>query len=146
MWCSLAILSMLVLASVAPSAVQADEKPVKPVKEWKGKFLNKEEEPLMKEAPKSGCLTDKKAWSKLWKAWRGKEKLPKIDFEKQLVLVGAADCAANKIEAAFKLDDKGDLKGFFITTEIGGPGFVYMIVVIDRSGIKTYNGKPIKKD
>ncbi len=145
-WCPLAILPVLALVGPVPSAAPAGEKPVKAVKEWKGKFLAKEDEPLMKEAPKSGYLTDQKSWGKLWKAWRGKEELPRLDFEKQLVLVGAAECGRNTIGADFKLDDKGDLKGGFMATEIGGPGFVYVIVVVDRSDIKTYNGKAIKKD
>lgn len=70
--------------------VQADVQPVKFVKQWKGKFVQRTDEPLMSEAPKSGYLANEKAWAKLWKAWRGKEELPKVDFEKQLVLVGVA--------------------------------------------------------
>ena len=31
-------------------------------------------------------------------------------------------------------------------TELGGPGFVYVILVVDRTGIKTCNGKAIAKD
>jgi hypothetical protein len=57
-----------------------------------------------------------------------------------------AEPAGDEIGAAFSLGDKGDLKGGFMATEIGGPGFAYMIVVVDRSDIKTYNGKAIKKD
>ena len=41
--------------------------------------------------------------------------------------------------------NRGDLKGGFIATGIGGPGFIYLIVAIDRAGIKSYSGKPIKK-
>jgi hypothetical protein len=140
------VLALLVLAGLTAPAVRADVKPVKPVQEWQGKFLKKEEEPLMKETPASGYLANQKAWARLWKAWRGKEELPKIDFSKQLVLVGAAPCAANRIGANFTVDDKGDLRGGFFATEIGGPGFVYLIVVVDRNGIKTWNGKPIPSE
>jgi len=141
-----ALLAALILASMLAPTATADDKPVKPVKEWTGKFKDKADEALMKEAPKSGYIANEKAWGVLWKAWRGKEELPKVDFDKELVLVGAAGCAANRIGATFKLDDKGDLNGGFSATEIGGPGFVYMIVVVDRSGVKTFNGKAIIKE
>ncbi len=138
--------ALVVFLGLAASAVQAEDQPVKFVKEWIGKFPKRTDEPLMKEAPKSGYIADAKAWAKLWKAWRGKDALPKVDFAKQLVLVGTAGCAANRIGARFRLTDKGDLQGGFIATEIGGPGFVYMIAVIDRAGVKSVNGKSLEKD
>src|SRR5262245_7012838 len=103
-------------------------------------------DPLLKEAPKTGYVANEKAWAKLWKAWRGKEELPKVDFEKQLVLVRAVPGAMNMIDLDLKLSEKGELKGDFKATEIGGPGFAYLIVVIDRAGIKSYNGKIIDKE
>jgi hypothetical protein len=142
--CSPVVALLAVLVFLCSPGVGAEDKLVKPVKEWTGKFPNKEDEGLMIEAPKSGVITDEKAWTKLWKAWRPKEELPKIDFDKQFVIVGTAECAANKIGASFKLDDNGDLKGSFIATQIAGPGFVYMIVVMDREGVKTYKGNAIK--
>jgi hypothetical protein len=140
------LLAALLVGDLGRSTAQADVKPVKPVKEWKGKFPAKEDEPLRMEAPTSGYIANEKAWAKLWKAWRGKEELPKVDFDRQLVLVGSEQCAANSIEARLGLDEKGDLKGYFRTTLLGGPGFVYLIVVVDRAGIKTYNGKAIEKE
>lgn len=138
-----ALLGFLGCTAIVGSAV-ADQ-PVKFVKEWRGKFLQREDEPLMKEVPKGRYIADEKAWAKLWKAWRGKEALPKVDFEKQLVLVGAAECARNGIRGNFRLTDKGDLRGGFAATELAGPGFVYMIGVIDREGIMTINGGRIEK-
>jgi len=69
-----------------------------------------------------------------------------VDFTKQLVLVGTAACAANRIQANFSLDDKGDLNGGFVATEIGGPGFVYMILVVNRAHVKSFNGKAMEKE
>jgi hypothetical protein len=135
-----------IFAGAHVSRLSADDKPVKPTKEWNGSFPKKEDEPLAKAAPASGYIADEKSWTKLWKAWREKEEAPKIDFDKQLVLVGTTECAANKMGASFKLDDKGDLKGGFISTQIAGPGFAYMIVVVDRTDVKTYNGAAIKKE
>jgi hypothetical protein len=140
------VLLSLAFAGQVPSAFGADGKPVKPVKEWGGSFPKNEDEKLRKEYPAGGCLASEKAWAKLWKAWRGKEELPKVDFEKQLVIVACTLGARNKIEARFKLDATGDLKGLMSATEIGGPGFVYLIMVLDRAGVKTYNGKTIGKE
>ncbi|MEI7731855.1 MAG: hypothetical protein WCO56_19945 [Verrucomicrobiota bacterium] len=100
----------------------------------------------MKEVPARGYITNAKAWAKLWKAWRGQEELPPIDFQKQLVLVGATACAGNQISPGFTLDAKGDLKGGFMSTMMAGPGFAYAIAVINRAAVKTYNGQPIAKD
>ena len=145
-WCSLVVLSLLALTGLRPSGTSADDTPVKLVKEWKAKFSNEQDEPLMKEAPKSGYITSEKAWAKLWKAWRDKEKLPKIDFEKQVVFVAVVSGRDNNIKMEFSLSEKGDLDDGFMSTTIDSPGFSYMIAVIDRANIKTYRGKAFEKE
>jgi hypothetical protein len=130
--------------SPGTSTDKAEGKTVKPVKEWTGKLPRKEDEPLMREVPPSGIITNQTAWAKLCKAWRAEEKLPEVNFEKQMVLVGVAQCASNTISAKLKLTADGNLNGGFGATEIGGPGFVYLMVVVDRTGIKSYQGVPIE--
>jgi hypothetical protein len=119
-------------------------KPVAAGQKWTGSFPKTEDEPLMKEAPASGYIADEKSWAKLWKAWRGNEELPEVDFDKQLVLIGIAKCARNGMNLRYKLDDKGNLEVSVFQTEIAGPGFNYQIVVVDRTGVKTINGAEIK--
>ena len=104
------------------------------------------DEPLMKEKPASGYIANEKSWAKLWKAWRGNEEVPKVDFDKQLVLVGTVKCARNGMNVRYKLDDKGNLEVTVMQTDIAGPGFNYQIVVVDRNGVKTINGAKIKKE
>jgi hypothetical protein len=140
-WVSVVIL----FALVAP--VGADEKPkpkpVKLEKTWGGEVKIE----LRKEAPKDGYVADKEAWAKLWKTFRGDEKLPDVDFTKELVLV-AVNNDPNKIGINAQLDDKGDLNVSVISTLIG---FVnpttctYQFATVKREGIKTIGGKAIAK-
>jgi hypothetical protein len=61
-------------------------------------------------------------------------------------VVGTTSGAANKLTPDFRVDDRGDLLGGFMTTGTAGPGFVYRIAVFDRDGIKTYHGKPLARE
>jgi hypothetical protein len=140
------VLSLILCTSITMPTIYAKDKEIKPVKEWKGTFVNASEEPLMNETPKKGYIANQKAWEKLWKAWRSKEELPKIDFDKQVVFVASTQCAANRITGTVKLSDQGDLRFDYFATEIGGPGFAYQILVVDLEGVKTINGKPIDKE
>src|SRR5260370_35630890 len=97
---SLAVLALTALALLASSAV-ADEKDkikekpksIKPDNEWAA-VIN--DDKLSKEAPKDGIITDAKTFEKLWKAWRKDEKVPKIDFDKKIVVVTASPGGPNK--------------------------------------------------
>src|SRR5215471_14480429 len=102
MRCALLVLSGVCLI-VAP-AVAADG-PVTPTNGWSGKFPDDKDVPLMKLAPASGYITDATEFEKLWKAWRPKEDLPKVDFDKQIVFVSTTFCAANRVSMNFGLKD-----------------------------------------
>ncbi len=135
-------LFVLLLVGLIPALAFAADKEIEPVKTWSGSSLKEEG---IKEAPKSGVITDAEAWAKLWKAWKFEEKLPEVDFKKQIVLVTTAGCAANKWSGPqIKLTEKGDLRPQVAATEIGGPGFIYLIQIVDREGVKTIHGKPLK--
>jgi hypothetical protein len=138
------ILTMILCAGIMLPGYAADKKEIKPIQEWKGGLPKEEDELLRKEAHKNGYIANQKDWEKLWKAWRGKEELPKIDFDKQLVTVGTATGSTNTLLPKIDLSDEGDLRFNFGFTQDGSPGFAYMILVIDREGIKTINGKPIE--
>jgi hypothetical protein len=132
-----------VLALTVVSAAAAEPKEVKLEKTWSGEVAIE----LKKEAPASGFLADKEAFAKLWKAYRGKEDLPEIDFSKELVLV-AVNNDPNKISIVAKLDDKGDLKVVHASTLIGfinPKTCAYQFALIKREGIRTIGGKPITK-
>lgn len=56
--------------------------PVEPTARWNGMIAD---ESLQKVAPAQGFLADAESLAKVWKAWRPKEKLPAVDFLKELV-------------------------------------------------------------
>lgn len=124
------------------AAAGAGAKEVKVRRSWDGVV---KDEKLRKEAPPNGVVTDRKAWAKLWKAWRGGEKVPEVDFDKELALILTCD-GPNKIDPpVLLLDGKRGLKVQPpVATLVPGPGFGYKIVTVQREGIKTVNGKPLK--
>jgi hypothetical protein len=141
------LLTLILCTSITLPALSAEGKEIKPVKEWKGSFPDEKDEPLMKVAPGNGSyIANQKDWEKLWKAWRPKEELPKIDFDKQIVFVVSGQCADNQITGTFQLTGQGDLLFGHEVTDRAGPGFVYRIWVVDLDGVKTIGGKPIDKE
>ena len=147
----LTILTCAFSASLAPAepdkpkddqAVKPALKSITPIQEWRGGFPNQADEPLMQEAPQCGYIASQAVWAKLWKAWRREEPLPKVDFTKELIMVGVTR-GANQISGGFRVDEHGELRGGFGSTARGGAGFAYLILLIDRTGIKTYQGKSI---
>jgi hypothetical protein len=107
--------------------------------EWTGKIAQPE---LRKVAPKSGYIKDAGTFQKIWTAWRPDEQIPKIDFEEKLVVFGTVN-GPNLVIVKPSLNDKGDLKFVVGGTRIGGPGFGYKLMVVDREGVKSVNGKAV---
>lgn len=114
---------------------------VKPLQRWSGKIGNND---LLSKAPKSGVLTEAKAFEQLWKAWRGDEKVPQVDFAKNIVVVQVAPGGPNVPSAFYKLSDAGDLQAKVASTLIAGPGFGYSLDVLSKEKVKTYQGKKIE--
>ncbi len=93
-------------------------------------------------------VSNKEEWARVWKKFRENEKLPEIDFSKELVLIiqdsiGEIDCHQKDP------DNRGNLStGNFLLAcsfhPLGGCGYEFR--AISRAGIKTINGKPIRKD
>ena len=137
-------ISLLILGVITLSAgrLRAEDKPIKADKDWNGTFSDIADFPLMKEAPGGGYITNPDDLARLWKAWRGKEAPPNVDFTKELVFVHTA-LGPNVITMEFQLDDRGNLTTRFVATERGGLGFVYKVVTLKREGIKTINGRAI---
>jgi hypothetical protein len=121
--------------------VRADESKQIPVlRKWDGKV---EDETLRKASPVTGYIANEKEFRKLWQAWRPNDKeVPKIDFEKELVLVGVAS-GPNSVRVIPQLNDKGDLQVLARASLVAGPGFGYQIITVKREGIKTIKGKAI---
>lgn len=129
--CFMALLSSLTFAA-APV--------VEPTGMWSGKI---KDESLSKLAPQSGFIGDAETWKKLWTAWRPGEESPKVDFAKELILVGTVP-GPNLVIMQPHIDDVGNVKFIVGGTKIGGPGFGYKLINMGRDGVKTVNGKPIE--
>jgi len=120
--------------------VVADAERVNPINNWVGIVTD---EKLAKEAPENGIIVDAKTFEKVWMSWRKDEKLPKIDFTKQLVVVTLSLGGPNRPTITATLDEAGDLKILARSTLIGGEAFGYSLASFDRKGIKTVNGKKV---
>lgn len=117
-----------------------EKKNVKPSQRWAGKVADSGKKQA---APKAGYLTKQADFEKLWAAWGLKDKAPKIDFTKQLIFVNMSS-GPNSIGTSYSLDSKGNLTSLSRQTLIAGPGFGYGLDVLEREGIKSYQGKPIE--
>ena len=129
------------LLGVALAALVSVAAEVKPVNSWSAVV---KDEALAKKAPENGVLTDAKAFEALWKATMGDEKLPKVDFDKNLIVVSLALGGPNRPRVfGAKLTD-GNLEVMAAATKLGGEGFGIAFSVFPKEGIKKVNGKDIK--
>jgi hypothetical protein len=96
---------------------------------------------LEKLAPKTGYIADEATWKKLWAGWRPGEEMPEIDFAKELLLVGTVP-GPNSVFMKPTLEE-GDVKFIVGGTKIGGPGFGYRILKVNRDGVKSVNGNAV---
>ncbi len=133
-------LATLAVAVVLTPAFAADNKELKPVEKWSGSV---DDEKLLSDAPKEGVISDAKTFEKVWTSWKIGEKMPKLDFDK--VIVVFVTTSGSKISAKPMLDDKGDLKFLGLGTRDLKPGFRYDMQAVEKDGVKTINGKELGK-
>ena len=107
---------------------------------WRGSI---DDEKLAKEMPENGVITNAKDFEKLVKAWKVAEKVPEVNFNKEIVLV--AKTVGSKLRLNASLDEKGDLKLLGLATRDLRPGFRYVIISVPKEGVKTVNGKELPK-
>jgi hypothetical protein len=95
-------------------------------------------------APSSGYIDRELDWVKLWKAYRGDEGIPKIDFKRELIVL-YVHSDSNNVNMTPVLYENGSLVVESAFTEQGTQDNLstYFFASIDRQGIKTINGKPI---
>jgi hypothetical protein len=131
-------ISMAILGFLAPSA-WAEKIEVKLTKQWTG---SAKDEKLAKDAPE--VITDAKTFEKLWNAWKVGDKVPEVDFTKEIVILSTT--SGSKISLSASLDDKGNLSVLGAATADFGPGFRYVIATVSREGVKKVNGKELPKE
>jgi hypothetical protein len=134
-----AVLALLVLLGVV-AATRAEDKQIKATRDWKGTVAD---ETLQKKAPANGFITDAKTFKQLWEDWKIGDKVPEIDFKKEVVVVETTRGSILQV-GSMKLTDKGDLRVVGIATRDLAPGFRYAVLVLPREGVKTINGKELK--
>ena len=121
------------VAVAAPTPLQATNT-------WTGSI---DDEDLAKEMPENGVITNARDFAKLVKAWKVADKVPDVNFDKEIVLVGTTEGSKLTLNAA--LDEKGDLKVLGLATRDLRPGFRYVIISVPKGGVKTVNGKELPK-
>jgi hypothetical protein len=136
-----AVSAVLIFTGMMFSIGSAGEKTVlKPGQHWGGIVNDMEKQSA---APKAGFLTTQEAFEKLWNTWGLKEKAPMVDFNKQIVFVQLAS-GPNSLGTTYSLDKDGNLTAVSAQTLKAGPGFGFGIDVLERAGIKSYQGKPLE--
>lgn len=123
--------AMAVLVAVAGDAVAADEK----TRTWTGSVADTA---LKADGPP--VIVTEAAFKKMFESWKFEKELPKVDFEKNLVVV--ATTVGSKIGGKPVLKDGNLTFPAFSTRDIR-PGFRYLIAVFPKDGVKTFDGKPL---
>ncbi|NDH05857.1 hypothetical protein EBX93_08015 [bacterium] len=126
----------IIVLALATNAIAEERKPLETLKEWRGDNPN---EALSKDAPK--FITNSKDLEKLWKSWDIKEKLPEIDFSKELLLIETTRGSRLNLKAT--LDEKGNIQALGLATRDLRPGFRYVMITVSKTGVKSINGKAI---
>jgi hypothetical protein len=118
--------------------------PIKSKQGWEGMIKIE----LQKEAPQKSYIANNLDWAKLWKTYRENESLPKVDFDREIVLV-----SINNTSDPFQIIPSLSVTGNLTFTTLGTPTArqkanerAYVFELIDRTGIKTIDGKPISNN
>jgi hypothetical protein len=126
-------LAFAVQAAVAPM-------PMKATNTWKGSV---DDEKLQSLVPENGVITNAAAWEKIVKAWKVADKVPQINFDKELIVIAVG--SGSKLEVSATLEPQGNLRTLGFGTRDIRPGFRYAIISVPNDGVKTANGKPLAK-
>ncbi|RCS43916.1 hypothetical protein DTL42_18175 [Bremerella cremea] len=137
---SLLLAFLAILCS--PDWVLAQRVEIKALETWSGKLADKSLRGKL--APQTEFITDAAAWKKLWQAWRPDQEVPHVDFAQDLVLVGTAP-GPNNVGMNPQIDADGNVTFVIFSTKMGGPGFGYKLVQVERKGIATINGHAVKE-
>ena len=89
--------------------------------------------------PPSGYIADNGTWTNLWREWK-ETTPPPVDFRTHIVLVAVAS-GPNEVRIKPTIDESGNLVVSVTASKMGGSGFGYSMITIERGGIATVNGK-----
>jgi hypothetical protein len=132
------LLAGFVLAAVSVSDVAAQKKKLEVSKKWDGTV---EDEKAMK----PDVIVSAKGFEAVWKAWKIGGEVPKVDFDKNVVV--AVYSVGSKLNlAGVNLNEKGNLEALGFGTRDIQPGFRFVLGVVSKDGVKTVNGKELPKE
>ncbi|MBN9119377.1 MAG: hypothetical protein J0I06_09485 [Planctomycetes bacterium] len=94
-----------------------------------------------KALPGTGVIYGQKEWERLAADWGIKE-VPKVDFTKEILLVGTWRGPNFKFLSDVK---NGDLTVELVGDKTAEPGFRYRVVSLKRDGITKFQGKELPK-
>ncbi|VTR97381.1 Uncharacterized protein OS=Pirellula staleyi (strain ATCC 27377 / DSM 6068 / ICPB 4128) GN=Psta_1268 PE=4 SV=1 [Gemmata massiliana] len=129
----------IAVALLLTPAWAAEPRKEKPTVELAGDI---KDEALQKEAPADGVIISEKGWEKLVKAW-GIKDAPKVDFTKELLVVGTWRGSTFNITPTVK---DGDLTVSAFGTKDLREGFRWKIASVKCDGIKSVKGKELPKE
>jgi hypothetical protein len=114
--------------------------PVKLKQIWCGQVSQE----LRSAVPKRGYITNHRDWTRLWQTYRSDEKVPRVNFDRELILV-YVHTDSNTVYMSPMLNTKGDLANNISFTEVASSNSscTYKFGSIDRREIKTIAGKAI---
>ena len=130
--------AVAVLASAMPSEAMAQKKKVEITKKWNGSVENDK-------AIQPEVITSAKGLEAAWKAWKAAGDVPKVDFDKNII-VAAYSVGSRLTITGAQLDDTGNLQVLAISSADFGTGFRYVIGVVSKEGVKTVNKKELPKE
>ena len=134
----------LCLPGCRPDRQSGTYSPLPIVREWRGEAAMG----MRAEAPASGYVATPEAWASLWRAWRGDEPAPEIDFRYELVLVVAGD-DPNRVTLTPSVNTRGDVRMGCKSTALGysqPASFRYHLASVTRGGLSSVGGNQIARE
>ncbi|HZZ78474.1 MAG TPA: hypothetical protein VFE62_08145 [Gemmataceae bacterium] len=128
----------LLLAAFSTNDALAQKKKIEITKKWSGSVADEK-------ASKPAVITSAKGLEKVWKEWKAEGEVPKVDFDKNIIVTAYTVGSLLNVNAV-NLDDNGNLTVLAIATRDFRPGFRYVLAVVRKDGVKTVEGKALPKE
>lgn len=132
-----AVFAGFALVAITPQA-RAEKKKVEIIKKWSGSVeAEKVAQPVF--------ITSAEKLKAIWKAWNMTGEVPKVDFDKNII-VAVYSVGSRLNMAGANLDDKGNLTVLGFATRDIRPGFRFVLGVVSKEGVKKVNNKDLPKE
>lgn len=130
------VLAILTAVILPLHSFSSGQETVTPLREWSGSV---DDTTLLKSAPE--FILSAREFESLWVSWKLPGPPPEVDFSSNLVAVQTTQ--GSKLRLSASLDDRGNLTVVGLATRDLHPGFRYVLAVLSRKGVQTFNGKAL---